>query len=144
MPRSPKLVVPAHVPLARSTRGARHRIGPAHDPDDQITGREARPGWRFEHLTQALVADDQPFLSGWRRAVGAVGDLPVGPADTDRHPAHQQRAVLLARVRHFLDAGGPFLARPYCHRAHLRIVSPGSRGWPHPVRVMTAAAEYSG
>src|SRR5947207_356257 len=38
-------------------------------------------------------------------------------------------------MRHLLHAGGLFLARPYCHRAHLRIVSPRPPRLPHPVRV---------
>jgi hypothetical protein len=33
-------VGPAHAPLTGGTRRAGHRIGPAHDPDDQIAGRE--------------------------------------------------------------------------------------------------------
>jgi hypothetical protein len=36
-----EVIGPAHVPLSGGTRGAGHRIGPAHDPDDQIDGREA-------------------------------------------------------------------------------------------------------
>ena len=34
-------VVAAHVPLSGGACGTRHRIGPAHDPDDQITAGEA-------------------------------------------------------------------------------------------------------
>ena len=34
-------VVAAHVPRSGGARGTRHRIGPAHDPDDQITAGEA-------------------------------------------------------------------------------------------------------
>ena len=34
-------VGPAHVPLTGGTRRARCRIGPAHDPDHKIAGREA-------------------------------------------------------------------------------------------------------
>ena len=132
-------VGPAHVPLAGGTRGARHRIGPTHDPDDQIAGCEARSGRRLEHLAETLVADDQPFLTGRRRAVGALRDLTVGPADTQRHAPHQQSAILRVRVRDLLDASGPLLARHYRHRVHIRIVTPGGRVRLTPSRVMTAA-----
>ena len=56
MPRSPKLSFRhmSHSPAAHAGHGT--GSGLAHDPDDQITGRKARPGWRLEHLAQTLVA----------------------------------------------------------------------------------------
>ena len=73
------------------------------------------------------MADDQPGFTGWRRAVGALRHLAVGPADTDRHALHQQGAVLHVRVRDLLDASGPLLAWHDRHREHMRIVASGCR-----------------
>ena len=73
------------------------------------------------------MADDQPGFTRWRRAVGALRDLAVGPADTDREAPHQQSTVLHVRARDYLEASGPLLARHNRHRAHMRIVAPGCR-----------------
>jgi hypothetical protein len=62
-----------------------------------------------------------------------------GPADTDRPAAHQQSTILRVRMRDLLDADGTFLARPYRHCAHVRIVTPGSRGCLTRQRVTTVA-----
>ena len=80
------------------------------------------------------MADDQPGLAGWRRAVVAFRDLAVGPAHTDRHAPHQQGAVLHVRVQDLLQASGPLLARQNRHRAHVCIVAPGPSRPPHPGR----------
>lgn len=53
-----------------------------------------------EHLAETLVADDQPGFTRWRLAVGALRDLAVGPADTDRHAPHQQRTIRMPASRH--------------------------------------------
>src|SRR5580704_5698350 len=47
--------VAAHIPLADGTVRTRHRVGPAHDADDQIAGLKARTRRRFLHLAQRLV-----------------------------------------------------------------------------------------
>ena len=73
------------------------------------------------------MADDQPFFAGWRRAVGALRDLSVGPSDTDRQTPHQQGTVLHVRLGDLLEASGPLLARHHRHRAHMRILAPGCR-----------------
>ena len=54
-------VVAAHVPLSRRACRARNRIGPAHDPDDQIATSEARSRGRREDLAETLMTDDQSF-----------------------------------------------------------------------------------
>src|SRR5579883_2436579 len=46
--------VAAHVPFAGRTRGARHRVGPAHDADDEIpafVSAALRRGFRSEEHT---------------------------------------------------------------------------------------------
>src|SRR6185437_9053663 len=140
-PALAEAVVPAHVPFPCGTCGARYRIRPADDADDEIAGREARSRWCLDHLAETLVADDQPFFTAWRGTVGAVRDLPVGPADTDRPPAHQQSTIVQVRMRDLLDTEGTFLARPYCHCAHVLIVIPGSRSRLTRQRVMTDATD---
>jgi hypothetical protein len=45
------------------------------------------------------------------------------------------------RMRDLLDTECTFLAWPYCHCAHVRIVTPGSRGRLTRQRVMTDATD---
>ena len=52
----------SHSPTAQ--RGTRHRVGPADDPDDEVAGRDAGSGRRFEHPTEVLVAEHQPSEPG--------------------------------------------------------------------------------
>ena len=71
--------------------------------------------------------DAPPGGSAWIQLRRTLRDLPVGPADTDRHAPHQQGAVLHTPVRDLLDAGGPLLAQHDRHSAHMRTVAPGCR-----------------
>ena len=86
------------------------------------------------------MANDQSGFTRWRRAVGALRDLAVGPADTDRDAPHQQSTVPRGRARDCLEASGPLLARHNRHRAHVRIVASGCRVRLTPEGVMTAVA----
>ena len=95
--------VAAHVPFADGAARARHRIGPAHDADDEIAGFEAAIGRRFLHLAERLVADDQTLLARRRPAIGAGDDLAVGAADAERQRAHQHRAVRRRRGGDIFD-----------------------------------------
>ena len=55
------LAVAAHVPLADGAVGARHRVGPADDADDQVAALQVRVGGRFEDAAERLVPEDQPL-----------------------------------------------------------------------------------
>jgi hypothetical protein len=69
--------------------------------------------------------------------VGALRDLAVGPADTDRDAPHQQCTVLHVRARDGLEASGPLLAWHNRHRA-LSASSHPAVAAPHPEGVMTS------
>src|SRR5262249_1048566 len=92
--------VAAHVPLSGRARDAPHGIGPAHDADDEIAGREAATlGCRLDRA-QRFMAENEALLTGRRKAVTTLEDFAVGPAHSQRQGAHQSRAV---RLRWFGD-----------------------------------------
>ena len=47
------LPVSAEIPLANRTIDARHRVGTAHDPYDEVTHRTLRTRWRLEDPARA-------------------------------------------------------------------------------------------
>src|SRR3546814_16167741 len=63
--------VRAHVPLARCAVAAGRRIGPADDPDRQVTGGEAGAGRRLLGLPDRLMPEEQPRSE--ERRVGTAG-----------------------------------------------------------------------
>ena len=89
------LPVAAHVPLADRAVGARHRVGAADDPDDQVAGLQAAVRPRVDDPAQRLVTEDQTLAPRGRPAVRARGDLDVGAADADRDRLDQDRAGAL-------------------------------------------------
>src|SRR5262249_45898087 len=83
--------VAAHVPLADRAGRARHRIGSAHDADDQVAGLEAAVRRRLLHAPERLVSEHETLLAGRRRAVLSGDDLAIGAADAERERARQDR-----------------------------------------------------
>src|ERR1700719_1360474 len=85
--------IAAHVPFSGRTGTARHRIWPAHDADDEISGDKPTFRRRSLHPSQRFMAEDQALLAGWRGAILSGNDLPVGPAHAERHRANEHRTV---------------------------------------------------
>src|SRR5262249_23664136 len=80
--------VAAHVPLADGTGNARHRIRPAHDPDDEIAGHESAPVRCCLHNAQRFMAENEALLTGRSKAIAAVENFAIGPAHPQRQGAH--------------------------------------------------------
>ena len=120
MPRSPKLSLRhmSHCPAAHA--GTRHRIGPAHDPDDadrrgrsliRWAPRAPRPGSRGRRSTFPRSGGGVPYdPSAISRSV---------PHTPTAKPRTRRCTVARVRVRDVLDAGGPFLPRYHGHRTHV-------------------------
>jgi hypothetical protein len=97
--------VETHVPLPHRARRARHRIGAAHDTNDEVVGSEWGARRRLEDPSKRLVAEHEEVTAGWRRPVCAADDLAVGPAHAHDDAADEQLILLGRRV------GQPFEAR---------------------------------
>src|SRR3984885_3619105 len=65
--------VAAHVPLADGAGRTRHRIGPAHNADDEIAGLEPAAGRGLFYVAERLGGDPQPLLAR-RRPAGISRD----------------------------------------------------------------------
>src|SRR5262249_29769390 len=102
--------VAAHVPFAASASWARHRIGPAHDPDDVIAARKPASLRRLLDDAQRFVAQHEALFAGRREAVGAGEDFAVGAANAERKRAHEHRAVARRRLGHLFEAHGTGMA----------------------------------
>src|SRR6516165_2935630 len=95
--------VAAHVPLAGGAREARHRIGPAHDPDDEIANRKPAPRGRRFHRAQRFMAENEALLTGRGRAITPIEDFAIGPAYAERPRAHQDGPIRFRRVGDILE-----------------------------------------
>src|SRR5262249_26396714 len=95
--------VATHVPLSSGASQARHRIGPAHDPDDEIAGRKPAPRRRRFHRAQRFMAEHKTLLTGRGRAITAIEDFAVGPAYAERQRAHQDAPIRFRRVGAILE-----------------------------------------
>ena len=96
------LAVAAHVPLADRAVRARHGVGPADDPDDEVARLQPSGGTRVDDATERLVPEDETRRARRRPAVLALGDLDVGPADADRDRLDEDRALASVGLGHVL------------------------------------------
>ena len=60
--------VAAHIPLSGGTGEAGHRVGPAHDTDDKVAGRQPATPWRRLDRAQQLVTENKALLAGEERS----------------------------------------------------------------------------
>ncbi len=95
----------AHVPLALSAARARQRIRLANDAADPLSGRKAAVRRRFENAAERLMAEDEPFLAGRRRAVLSAEDLAIGSADAEDLRLDQNVPRSKRRFRHVIQTG---------------------------------------
>ena len=111
--------VAAHVPFAGGASGARHRIRPAYDADDDIASRHAAAGRRLLDPAEQFVADHQPRLARGRPAVMSGYDVAVRAADAKRQRPYQYGAVRFRRLGDVVDArriGNPWSDRQSPHQ----------------------------
>ena len=59
-----ELVVATAVPFADGTAWARHRIGHAHEGNDEVASAESTGG--VPHAPEGFVADDEPLVARGR------------------------------------------------------------------------------
>ena len=109
--------VAAHVPFAGGAGAARHRIGSAHDADDEISGGKPAFRRRGLHPPKRFMAEDQPLLARRRGAILAGNDLPVGPAHAERHRATSTAPSARRGLGDILQAGRIANSRRHCQCA---------------------------
>ena len=85
--------VAAHVPLADGAGAARLRIGPAHDADDEITGRKAATLGSGLDRAERFMAQARGAAHRGSRPVKSRQDLAVGAAHAQRQGLRQNRTV---------------------------------------------------
>ena len=118
--------VAAHVPLTDRAVRARDRIGPAHDADDQIAGRQAATARRVDDASERLVPEDQAFGARRRRAVVAVHDLDVGAAYADSQRLDEDGTVVGRRLRNIVESDRVGLTGHHRDRSHgIILTAPG-------------------
>jgi hypothetical protein len=112
------LPVAAHVPLADPARRARYRVGPADDPDHQVTLGQPAVRRGLRHPAQVFVAEDEVGRAGRGFAVLGGDDLDVGAAESHREPVHQDGTVLGRRVGQVGEGEGTRRSGPDGQRVH--------------------------
>jgi hypothetical protein len=91
------IAVTAHVPLSDRAVQAGLGIGPAHDPDDEVPGDEARTFGSLQDFAKGSVAESQAVRAGRRPTVVAGDYLDVSPAYSYLPGLHEHRAVFEGR-----------------------------------------------
>src|SRR5690606_32624242 len=89
------LAVEAHVRLTCGAGRARHWVGSAHQPDDEVAGLELRRA-ALDDPAERLMPQDQPIVRTGSLAILPAHDLPVGPADA--HGERLDEHLSLARI----------------------------------------------
>src|SRR5438046_1963472 len=84
--------VTAHVPLAGSASNARLRVGPTHDANDEIAGREAAPLRRRLDRAQRFMAENKALITRRSKPIATVENFAIGPAHSECQGAHQDGA----------------------------------------------------
>src|SRR4029450_10456618 len=92
--------VTAHVPLPGGASDARLGVGPTHDADDEIAGREAAPLGRCLDRPQRFMAENEALLPRRSKAIATVENFAIGPAYPECQGAHQDGSVRLGRFGH--------------------------------------------
>ncbi len=105
------LAIPAHVPLAHGTVGARHWVRTANNADHEITLLERAARARVHHAAEGLVSKHKAGLAPGCPAILAFHDFDVGPAYADRDGLHEHRPAGHVRLRDVFQARGVELVR---------------------------------